>query len=205
MKTNLFYKTLVVIATGIFSVIFNIRVVGKDNIPNGGGYIVCANHTHIFDVVFLAMQFKEQLRFMAKAEIFKTKIGSWFFKKLGAFPVVRGSASGSIGAIKTASEILKNGGIFAIFPEGTRSCDGKPKTAKAGVALIASKVGAPVLPVSIYYDGKLKIFKKITIRIGKLIPKETLKMNSKDSTERNRIATLMMDIIKKQWEMGHCL
>ena len=141
---------------------------------------------------------------MAKEELFKKPFPRWFVTNMGAFPVTRGSSIGSATALKTAEDIVSGGGVMGIFPEGTRSKDGKPKKAKSGVAVIASATNAPVLPVSIYYEGKLKLFKKITLRIGKPITHDELKIQSNDRSQLRRVSSLIMDNIVKQWGLGHC-
>ena len=103
------------------------------------------------------------MRTMAKAELFRNKLFGALLRTCGAFPVNRGT--NDITAIKTALRTLKDGGIFTIFPTGTRVKDESSAEAKSGVALIASKSGAPVIPVTI--RGGYKLFKKVTIYVGK--------------------------------------
>lgn len=88
---------------------------------------------------------KRHVYFMAKEEIFKNRLATWFFaKQLGAFPVKRGA--GDTGALDTARRIVEEGKLLGIFPEGTRSKDGRLGRAKSGAALIAAQTGASVLP-----------------------------------------------------------
>ena len=204
IKNGPLYTILKTVVGPIIKLIFNFKVTGLENIPQNDGFILCSNHTHFMDVVFLVIYFKRHIKFMAKQELFVKPFPRWFVTNMGAFPVTRGAGTGSTIALKTAEDIVKSGGVMGIFPEGTRSKDGKPKKAKSGVALIASETNAPVLPVSIYYEGKLKLFKKITLRIGTPITPETLKMQSNDRNELRRVSTLIMDNIVKQWGLGHC-
>lgn len=185
-------------------IFFPTKVVGKENIPKNGGYIICCNHTHFLDVAFLVTYFKCYIRFMAKEELFRGKKSRWFMEKMGAFPVSRDSASGALSAIRTARKIIKNDVVLGIFPEGTRSKDGKPKKGKSGAAFIAASANAEIVPVSIYYEGKLRLFRKVTMRIGKPIPKEELKADLKDRSELKRITGMIMGRITEQWEEGHC-
>ena len=198
-----FYGFIKHFGGAIMHLIYRIRVVGRENIPSDGGYILCCNHTHFMDVAFLVTVFPQKIRFMAKEELFSGK-GAWFVKAMGAFPVARGTGTGGISAIHTAEKILQGGGVMGIFPEGTRSRDGRPHKAKSGVAVIAAGSGAPVLPVSIYYEGNLKLFKKITVNIGPAIPPEALRMEENNRAELRRVSSMIMDNITKQWEMGHC-
>lgn len=185
--------------------LYPFNVVGKENIPDGdGGYIVCCNHTSVLDIAFLVVTFNRQIHFMAKQEIFKNKLIGRFMRNMGTFPVSRGSATGAVGAVKAAIDVIKSGRIFGIFPEGTRNHDGRPKAAKSGVALIAASTGAAALPVSVYYQGKMHPFKKVTLRIGKLIPAEDLKIEGRNRSELKRVSELIMSRITEQWEAGHC-
>jgi len=136
---------------------------------------------------------------MGKEELFHNKILGSFFKAMGAFSVKRGS--GGAEAIDTAVNIIKEKKIMGIFPEGTRSKDGIPMRAKSGVAVIVSKTGAPVVPVSIYREGKLHLFCKVTIRYGEPIFSEELTMQNDSRTELKRVAELIMGRIVKLWEM----
>ena len=198
-----FYKTLRFTIGNVASLFFRTKNIGLENIPEKGGFILCCNHTHLLDVYFLVMAVKRhQIHFMAKNELFKNKLLAWFITKMGGFPVIRGSVQAEEG-ILTGENILKEGKVMGIFPEGTRSVDGRPKRAKSGVALIANETGAPVLPVSIYYEGKLNVFKKITVRFGELIDPSELKMQENNRAELKRVATLIMDKITELWEEGH--
>lgn len=153
-------KAIVKIFCKIF---FFVKVVGEENIPKNGAAILAANHTSLWDAPVILTATSRPMRTMGKAELFENKILAYFLRIAGAFPVHRGT--GDITAIKTALKTLKDGEIFTIFPTGTRVKEGNDASAKAGVALIASKSGAPVIPVAI--RGGYKPFRRVTIYIGK--------------------------------------
>lgn len=203
MKTEKFYKNIRAVGKPLMKMLFRTKVAGARNIPKNSGYILCCNHTHFMDVAFLIVSIPHTICFMAKEELFRNKLANWFLTKMGAFPVVRASGTAA-SAIKRAEDVVLAGDVMGIFPEGTRSKDGRPKKAKSGVAIIASQANCPVLPVSIYYEGKLKLFKKVTVRIGELIPQERLVMQSNDRAELRRVSTMIMDTITAQWEEGAC-
>ena len=175
----MFYVIMRNILYPFIRLFLRVKVSGKENIPKSGGYIICANHTSIADMFALAVPFKVQIRYMAKEELFKTAFTRWLFGALGTFAVQRGK--GDLDAIKKACDILNGGGVFGIFPEGTRTKaeDGTPGKAKTGAALITMKTKASVLPVSIRYStGQAKLFCRVQINIGELIeyeePKEKI-------------------------------
>ena len=151
----------------------------------------------------MVVAFKQQIYFMAKQELFSSPLAAKFLTAMGAFPVQRGAEAGASNSLKTAENIVNSGKVMGIFPEGTRSPDGSPKKAKSGVALIAASTKAKVVPVSIYYEGKLKLFKKVPLRIGKPIEPEDLAMTDNGRSEIRRVATLIMDRITEQWQAGH--
>lgn len=140
---------------------FFVSVKGKENIPNGP-VIIAANHTSILDAPMILLVTSRMIRTMGKAELFQNKLLGAVLRAAGAFPVHRGT--NDITAIKTALRTLKDGGVFAIFPTGTRVKSGEKAEAKSGVALIAAKSGAPIIPVAIC--NGYKAFHKVTIRIG---------------------------------------
>ena len=137
-----------------FKLYFKINVKGLENIPPGEGkFILISNHQSNLDPVMLGLYIKNRrLFFMAKQELFKIPILSFIIKKLGAFPVKRGSKD--FGAIKTAKDLVNCGKMLAMFPEGTRSRDGKLSKPKVGFAKIALETGAKIIPCSIFYCGK---------------------------------------------------
>ena len=177
---------------------YRIKVIGGDNRPykNGikGGYIIACNHQDYGDPPLIAAVNKAHFSFMAKIELFeKNKFFAWLITKCGAFPVVRGAGDGS--AINHAIADLEKNRAFVIFPEGTRSKDGNIGRAKSGIAVIAGKTNAPVLPMCIKY-GKKGFRRKVWISVGEMIPAEHIALNSDDITELRRVSNLIMDNIK---------
>lgn len=148
-----------------FKLFYKVEVRGQENIPESGGIIICANHIHWLDPILLAVCIKRQIHYMAKVELFKNKFFGSVLRCVNAFPVKRGTAD--ISAIKSSLKVIKEGNTLGIFPEGTRSRDGKLKPAEPGVAMIAVKTGAPVIPVGI--NGNYKLFGKINLTIGSAI------------------------------------
>lgn len=175
-----------------------IKVIGGDNRPykNGikGGYIIACNHQEYSDPPLIAAVNRAKFSFMAKSELFESnKLFAWLIRRCGAFPVVRGAGDNS--AIDHAISDLESGRAFVIFPEGTRSKDGNISRAKSGIAVIAGKANAPVLPVCIKY-GKKGFRRRAWISIGKMIPAEQVAIQTDDRNELRRVSNLIMDNIK---------
>lgn len=143
--------------------LFRPKVTGKENIPKEGSTIIYANHISIFDPILLGCVLPRKVHFMAKNELFKFPPFGKLLKTLGAFPVKRSSAD--ITSIKVALKLLKDGQVFGIFPEGTRSKNGEVQNFTHGMAAIALKSKAVTIPIAI--AGKYRIFQSMHITIGK--------------------------------------
>lgn len=189
-----FYTVLRYIVIGIYHIYYNISFEGKENIPKDGGNIFASNHRSYQDPVFIALQTRVPISYMAKDELFHKNI---FFtaliKAFGAFPVVRGSGDTSV--IDTSVEKLEKGRNLVIFPEGTRSKDGKVGKGKTGVALIAAVAQTKVVPVGINFEGKLKFRKKVVVRYGKPIDPKALGITSTSPRDLKKIKNEIMENI----------
>lgn len=153
---------------------FNISFEGLDNIPKDKGFILVSNHRTYFDPIFIGVKLKQKLTFMAKKELIEKGFLSFFIKRLGIIPISKQTGGNS--AIEKAIEVVKENKVLALFPEGTRSKDGRLGKIKSGAVLIASKTNADIVPVAICYDGKLKFRKNIVVRYGKAIKSEQLNL-----------------------------
>jgi 1-acyl-sn-glycerol-3-phosphate acyltransferase len=134
-----------------------------ENIPGEGSVIIYSNHTYLLDPIVLGCLLHRRIYFMAKQELFRFPPMKALLLGLGAFPVKRGSAD--ISAIKKALQILKEGKVFGIFPEGTRSRSGSLQDFNHGTAAIAHKSRAVTIPSAIYNGYRL--FRPVRIVIGR--------------------------------------
>lgn len=175
-KTPLFkriaHEFLRLVAKAIYYIYLDLHFEGLENVPKDGSNIFASNHRSYTDPILISLKPKVMFSFMAKEELFKKNI---FFTAIirifGAFPVARGK--GGAEAIDMSIERLNKGYNLVIFPEGTRSKDGKVLKGKTGVALVAAMAQVPVIPVGIVFEGKLKFRRKVTVKFGKpIIPKE---------------------------------
>lgn len=146
----------------IFLFFYNYRVIGRDNVPKDGGYIVCANHVSAIDPILVGISLRKSMYFMAKAELFKNVFLRTLLHLINVFPVKRGEAD--IGSIKTSLKLLGSGKVLGLFPEGTRNKTGEI-VAEPGIAMLAVKSKVPVLPVAIV--STYKFFKRTKVVIGK--------------------------------------
>ena len=151
----MFYWFLKWIALGPFlRVIFRPHSQGVEHVPVEGPAILACNHLSYADWLFMPLTLPRRVTFVAKAEYFTTPGIKGFFQKMffsgvGQVPIDRASGSAAAGAMSSAARILGEGDLFGIFPEGTRSHDGKLYRGKTGVARLALATGVPVIPVAV--------------------------------------------------------
>ncbi|MCL8027027.1 1-acyl-sn-glycerol-3-phosphate acyltransferase [Nocardioides sp. BSK12Z-4] len=151
----MFYWFLKWIALGPFlRAVFRPRVTGADHVPLEGPAILASNHLSYADWLFMPLTLSRRVTFVAKAEYFTgTGIKGWlqktFFSGSGQVPIDRSGADAAAGAMLSAKRVLAEGGLFGIYPEGTRSHDGRLYRGKTGVARLALETGVPVIPCAV--------------------------------------------------------
>jgi 1-acyl-sn-glycerol-3-phosphate acyltransferase len=145
----------------LIRMIFRPWVKGLENIPEDGPALLVSNHLAFCDSVFLPIAVPRQIHFPAKAEYFtapgfKGKVVAAFFRAVGQVPIDRSGGRASMAALDTGIRILSEGKLFGIYPEGTRSPDGRLYKGRTGVARIAIVAGVPVIPVAMIDTDKLQ-------------------------------------------------
>jgi 1-acyl-sn-glycerol-3-phosphate acyltransferase len=168
------YWILKAILTPILLVVYRVRVEGRDALPRQGPVILAANHRSFLDSIFLPLVLRRRVTFVAKAEYFDDPKTAWFFRAVGQIPIRREGGSASDGALAAATDVLQRGGVFGIYPEGTRTRDGYLHRGHTGVARLAMKTGAPIVPVGLVgtdecqpTDKKLpRLFRRVSVRFG---------------------------------------
>jgi 1-acyl-sn-glycerol-3-phosphate acyltransferase len=156
LKQTPFYSFFHYLARTIHSMWFRGEVVGLENFPTDGPFLIASNHASHLDPPIVGSQVARQMRFFARRSLWNSRIFSWWLDKVETIPVERDS--GDIGAIKRVLQALKEDRAIVLFPEGTRTTDGHLQKAKAGVGLMACKTGVPVVPCRVY--GSFEAFGK---------------------------------------------
>ncbi|MGI6706858.1 MAG: lysophospholipid acyltransferase family protein [Clostridia bacterium] len=159
------YRFIRCIFRPLVFILFRPTLIGYENLQIQGKCIIICNHISLLDPVIIGCIVPRPIHFMAKKGLFRNRLFGWLLSQLGAFPVKRGTAD--IAAIKKALKVLKDGELFGIFPEGTRSKTGDMQELEPGVAMIALKSDAPVVPI--YIHNRYRCFKKTLVTIGKPI------------------------------------
>ncbi|MDF0532017.1 lysophospholipid acyltransferase family protein [Tsukamurella sp. 8F] len=162
----------------VLRVIGRPRVEGLENLPKNGSAIVASNHLAVMDSFFLPLMVPRRIRFLAKSEYFTGKgpkgvFQKWFFTSVGCIPIHRGSAGAAQDALDAGVGVLQSGELLGLYPEGTRSPDGRLFKGKTGMARMALETGAKIIPVAMVNTEKfnppgttLPRFTHVKVRIG---------------------------------------
>jgi 1-acyl-sn-glycerol-3-phosphate acyltransferase len=145
-----FYFTLKHIVLGpLLRGLYRLRATGTENVPSEGGVILASNHLSFVDSLFMPVLCPRQVVFLGKADYFESWRTRWFFEGVGVIPVRREGGSAGEAAMLAGIRALKEGKVVGIYPEGTRSPDGRLYRGKTGVARMALEAQVPVIPVAI--------------------------------------------------------
>ena len=189
MLQTLFYGFIVPAAWLVWHIGFRIKVVGRENIPKEGGFVLASNHLSAVDPVFLVIArfWGKKMIVLGKDEIMHLNpFLTWMFRAVGVRGVERGKGDTDLidGIIR---DMREEGRGLLIFPEGTRSKTGEPGKVKSGAFVIASAVGVPMVPARIIYStGLLKVFCRARICFGEPIPAEELFLGETKSAAKLR-------------------
>lgn len=177
----------------MFATLYRLRVIGLENIPRQGGVVLCANHTSNFDPPLLGCALEREVNYMAKAELFHVPVLSWILPRIRAFPVKRGGVSKE--SIRLSLQLLQDGHILGIFPEGTRSNAGG--MGKKGAAMLAMKSGATVIPAAIV--GGYKLFRPMKVVYGPPVDLSEFADSGSDGLEQatNKIMATIRAMVKE--------
>ena len=162
------------IITPFLRLLWRVRVEGREHVPADGPVILAANHQSFCDSFFLPLVIRRRVTYVAKAEYFDSWKTAWFFRAAGQIPMNRSGGDASQRALDTATEVLRSGGVLAIYPEGTRAPDLRLHKGKTGVARLCLGCDVPVIPVGIRGTRKvqppgsmfMRPFHPVTIRFG---------------------------------------
>lgn len=168
------YWVIKAILTPVLRFFFRVRVEGREHVPTTGPVILAGNHVSFCDSIFLPLVLRRRVTFVAKAEYFEDRKTAWFFRAVGQIPIKRGDGNASRRALETAKDVLATGGVFGIYPEGTRSPDGRLYKGHTGVARLALDTGVPVVAVAMIGTAEVQpigrllphVFRTVTVRFS---------------------------------------
>lgn len=203
----MFYVVLKALTTRLTLIIWRPRVEGRENIPAHGPVILASNHLSFVDSLIIPMVAPRRVVFIAKAEYFegrgvKGRLMKAFFTAIGAIPVRRGDHRAAKDSLDQALAVINSGGVFALYPEGTRSLDGRLYRGKVGVGWLALKSGAPIVPVGVRgtervlpVGAKFPKVVPVTVRFGEPIDPEKLDLPGEPVAENSRARRAITDAI----------
>ncbi|WP_174734030.1 1-acyl-sn-glycerol-3-phosphate acyltransferase [Mesobacillus harenae] len=178
------------IVYGVLKPIYRFEVIGEENIPAQGGVLLCSNHINNLDPPVVGILLPRPIHFMAKEELFSIPVLGKFVPHLNAFPVKRGMSDRE--ALRKGLNILKEGKVLGLFPEGTRSKTGEIGKGLAGAGFFALRSDAQVVPCAII--GPYKAFRRVKVVYGRPIDMRKLRENKSSAEEATE---LIMDEIRK--------
>jgi 1-acyl-sn-glycerol-3-phosphate acyltransferase len=195
------YRTGWLLVRGFARLVWRLEVHGASNVPLEGAAIIAPNHLSLLDPPLIGCACPRELRFIAKAELFRYGLFSKLIRRLGAFPVERGTAD--VGAIKTALRFLNNGRAVIIFIEGTRGTGEYLLPPTPGVTLLARQSGAPVVPTAIVGSeqawrkgAKLPRRAQVKVAFGEPVRYQELFGARADREARDAFSALIMERIE---------
>jgi 1-acyl-sn-glycerol-3-phosphate acyltransferase len=182
---------------------WNLELEGYERLPDDGPAILCPNHISFLDSALLMLTMPRNISFVGKAEYMDSWKTKYIFPAFGMIPIDRGGGAKAKVALEAAEGVLTRGELFGIFPEGTRSRDGRLYKGRSGAARLALRIGCPIYPVGIRGtdaiqppDAKApKLFKTATIRIGRPIrPERYIERSEKHLAWRSMTDEVMFEI-----------
>jgi 1-acyl-sn-glycerol-3-phosphate acyltransferase len=172
------YALVRLVLKTLMRLLWRVRVEGLENVPRSGGFLLASNHLSFVDSLVIPVLVPRRVAFLAKAEYFEGRglrglLTRGWFVALGAVPVRRGSHGEAMVSLQLALQVLRDGDGFGIYPEGTRSRDGRLYRGRTGVAWLALASGAPVVPVGLVgtdrvqpVGARLPRVAPVTVRFG---------------------------------------
>jgi 1-acyl-sn-glycerol-3-phosphate acyltransferase len=168
------YETIHPVVSPLAKVIWRPTIEGLDNVPREGGLLIASNHLSFVDSVVIPIVAPRKVVFMAKAEYFDNPLSRAWFEGLGMVPVNRDDTKAAMASLDIALDVLRKGEAFGIYPEGTRSRDGRLYRGRTGVAELALTAGVPVVPVGLRGTQEIQPIgtrfprrAKVTVRFGR--------------------------------------
>jgi 1-acyl-sn-glycerol-3-phosphate acyltransferase len=177
----MFYTVSRSVLVPLAHALYRPRIEGRENVPLKGGVILASNHLSFIDSFAIPLASPRQVRFLAKDEYWqgeglRGRIQAGFFDAVGMIPVDRHSSRAAQESLDKALEVLKGGDAFGIYPEGTRSRDGRLYRGRTGVAWLALTAGVPIVPVGLIgteniqpVGARFPKLAKVTVRFGKAL------------------------------------
>jgi 1-acyl-sn-glycerol-3-phosphate acyltransferase len=203
---RIWYRVLRAVVVTVARTYFRASVVGLENVPETGPFILAPIHRSNLDTPLVALVTRRRLRYMGKESLWKSKFGAWFFSGAGGFPVRRGSADRE--ALQACQKVLERGEPLVLFPEGTRQTGREVdvEAFKDGAAYLACRTGAPIVPVGLggteaamHKGSKMVHPVKMTVVIGE--PLYPPPKPERGRVSRKAVRQLTLDLVDQIQEL----
>ncbi|WP_208587863.1 lysophospholipid acyltransferase family protein [Gracilibacillus suaedae] len=185
-----FYQFAKTVVKMVLKPKYKVKEEGTENIPTEGAVIICSNHISNYDPPIIGITCPRPIHFLAKEELFKNKLFGFILKKVNTIVLKRGMNDRN--ALRKGLEVLKEGNVLGLFPEGTRSKSGELKRGQAGAGFFALRSKATVIPCAIV--GSYKSKAPLKVIYGKPVDMEVLRENKASAQE---VTDAIMNEIKK--------
>ena len=197
------YRLLKSFLIPLLMLLFRPKVTGLRNVPTNGAVIIASNHLSFSDSIFMPLVVPRNVTFLAKSEYFTSPGLAGFIKKLtfialGQVPIDRSGGKRSEAALLTGLRLLKEGHCIGIYPEGTRSPDGRLYKGRTGIARLAIESGAPIIPVAMFNTAELQPTGQVVpkVRRVEMVFGEPIYLDG-DSTDLALLRTLTNQLMEK--------
>jgi len=197
------YWVLKAVLTPLLRYFYRVTTEGLEHVPATGPAILASNHVSFCDSIFLPLVLRRRITFVAKAEYFEDPKTAWFFRAVGQIPIKRGSGSAALRALASARDVLEGGGLFGIYPEGTRSFDGRLYRGKTGVARLALDCAAPVIAVAMIGTREVQAIGQVApTMFREVIVRFSPPMDFTHYAERHRDAKVLRQVTDEiMWQL----
>lgn len=197
------YRLLKSFLIPLLMLLFRPKVTGLRNVPTNGAVIIASNHLSFSDSIFMPLVVPRNVTFLAKSEYFTSPGLAGFIKKLtfialGQVPIDRSGGKRSEAALLTGLRLLKEGHCIGIYPEGTRSPDGRLYKGRTGIARLAIESGAPIIPVAMFNTAEIQPTGQVVpkVRRVEMVFGEAIYLDG-DSTDQVLLRTLTNQLMEK--------
>ncbi len=197
------YRLLKSFLIPLLMLLFRPKVTGLRNVPTNGAVIIASNHLSFSDSIFMPLVVPRNVTFLAKSEYFTSPGLAGFIKKLtfialGQVPIDRAGGKRSEAALLTGLRLLKEGRCIGIYPEGTRSPDGRLYKGRTGIARLAIESGAPIIPVAMFNTAEIQPTGQVVpkVRRVEMVFGEPIYLDG-DSTDQVLLRTLTNQLMEK--------
>lgn len=201
------YRKLKIVVGPLLRALWRPRVTGLEHLPESGPVILASNHLSLADFVFLGLVSPRHITFVVKAEAFAVpglagRFLTWLLRTMGQLRVDRGAGRGAQAALDASRTVLDDGGVVGIYPEGTRSPDGRLYKGRTGVGWLALASGAPVVPVAMHGTGRIlppgacvPRLVRVGVRFGPPVPLDEYKGKAAEPRARRGATDAIMHAI----------